>query len=191
MTRAGMLAGIGAVTVAAPARALAQQNVPARRLAIVCEPIDNSPLTTEDMGRFESRLGGALLKTGRFSLVDRQRLDRIIREQGFSNSAYADPHTAARLGKLAGAERFLNVQLAAKTETDRGAFMLTVAYNVTADFNLVDTSTGTISASGSADGDAQDKEPATSGTVSSIALDALQRQAIDACIDDLVGQLTT
>jgi curli biogenesis system outer membrane secretion channel CsgG len=143
------------------------------------------------VSRFRSRLGGALLKTGQFSLVDRDRLDRLIREQGFSNSAYADPHTAARLGKLVGADRFLNVQLSVKVETDRGAFVVTVAYQVSADFTLVDVSTGQINSSGSADGGAQDKVSAGTGNVSSIELEALRRRAIDDCIDDLVQQLTS
>jgi hypothetical protein len=90
-----------------------------------------------------------------------------------------------------GADRFLNVQLSVKVETDRGAFVVTVAYQVSADFTLVDVSTGQINSSGSADGGAQDKVSAGTGNVSSIELEALRRRAIDDCIDDLVQQLTS
>jgi curli biogenesis system outer membrane secretion channel CsgG len=146
--------------------------------------------TQQTISRFDARVGGAMLKTGRFSLVDRARLDKIIREQGFSNSAYADPHTAARLGKLAGAQQFLNITLTSKMEADRGAFMITVDCHVSADFTLVDVSTGRIANSGSADGDAQDKMASGVGNVSLIALENLRRTAIDSCIDDLIQQLT-
>ncbi|NPU83588.1 MAG: hypothetical protein HPY65_03785 [Syntrophaceae bacterium] len=39
-----------------------------------------------------------------FSLVDRQSLDRIISEQKFSQSGLVDPNTAARLGRMVGAQ---------------------------------------------------------------------------------------
>jgi curli biogenesis system outer membrane secretion channel CsgG len=171
-----------------PLQAAAQLAAPVRRVAVVCETTD--PQTQQEIMRFQSRAGGALLKTGRFALVDRTRLDKIIREQGFSNSGYADPHTAARLGKLAGAEQFLNVNLTEKMEADRGAFMVTVACRVSADFTLVDVSTGRIMSEGSADGDAQDKMASGVGNVSSIALENLRRTAVDLCIDDLIQQLT-
>jgi len=187
LTRGQVLAMLASI-VATPRPGSAQTISPPRRAAIICEPLDGA--TAGDVSRFQSRLGGALLKTGHFSLVDRDRLDRVIAEQGFSNSAYADPHAAARLGKLVGAERILNVQLSAKMEADRGAFLVTVACQVSAEFSLVNVSTGQIETSGSADGGAQEKLSAGTGNVSPIELDALRRQAIDGCIDDLVQQLT-
>ncbi len=39
-----------------------------------------------------------------FSLVDRQSLDRVISEQKFSQSGLVDPNTAARLGRMVGAQ---------------------------------------------------------------------------------------
>jgi len=181
---------LGALTArgADPLAALAQ-SARVRRIAVVCDAGDND--SHGDISRFESRLGGALLKSGKFSLVDREVISKLIREQGFSNSAYADPKTASKLGKLAGAERFLFVQLTSKVESDRGSFVTTVAYHVSGDFKLDDVSTGSISSQGSADGDAQDKFSTGSGDVSTIALDKLRRQGIDACIDDLMQQLST
>lgn len=182
--------GLGALVLGNfPLQTLAQSATgPVRRVAIMAEAVD--PETQQSISRFDSRIGGAMLKSDRFTLVDRMRLDKIIREQGFSNSAYADPHTAARLGKLAGAEQFLNITLTSKMEADRGAFMITVACHVSADFTLVDVSTGRVTNSGSADGDAQNKMPSGVGNVSSIELENLRRTALDSCIDDLVQQLT-
>jgi hypothetical protein len=190
VSREHAVVALGALVLCTlPRRALAQAaTASVRRVAIMTEAAD--PQTQESISRFDSRLGGAMLKSGRFSLVDRARLDKIIREQGFSNSAYADPHTAARLGKLAGAEQFLNVTLTSKMEADRGAFMVTIDAHVSADFTLVDVTTGRVINSDSADGDAQDKMASGVGNVSSIELENLRRTAIDSCIDDLVQQLT-
>jgi curli biogenesis system outer membrane secretion channel CsgG len=179
----GAAAALGGVPVVARAQAGT-----ARRLAIVCEPDDDE--SGPVLSRFQTRLGGALLRTGRFTLVDRVHLDRVLREQALSNSAYADPQTAARLGKLVGAQRFLNVELTAKAGADRGGFVTTLAYHVDADFTLVDVSTSGIVASGSADGQGENKVSSARDSVSNVTVDDLRREAIDACVDDLVGQLS-
>jgi curli biogenesis system outer membrane secretion channel CsgG len=48
--------------------------------------------------------GMMLMRSGRIALVDRGEVDRILSEQQFANSGLVDPATAARLGKLMGAE---------------------------------------------------------------------------------------
>ncbi len=55
--------------------------------------------------------GLLLMKPGKFSLVDRTEVDRILKEQQFGSSGVVDPGTAARLGKLMGAEAvmFINI----------------------------------------------------------------------------------
>lgn len=45
-----------------------------------------------------------LLKDGSFSLIERKRISTVLAEQNFSNSERADPGSAARIGKLAGAD---------------------------------------------------------------------------------------
>ncbi len=45
-----------------------------------------------------------LVKDGSFSVVDRQAMDKILAEQNFSNSNRADSSSAAKIGKLLGAD---------------------------------------------------------------------------------------
>lgn len=55
--------------------------------------------------------GMVLMRTGRFSLVDRAQVDALLAEQKFSYSGVVDPATAARLGKMLGAEAVLVVNI--------------------------------------------------------------------------------
>jgi curli biogenesis system outer membrane secretion channel CsgG len=55
--------------------------------------------------------GLALMRTGKVTLVDRTEVDRILAEQEFSASGAVDPGTAARLGRLMGAEAVMLVNV--------------------------------------------------------------------------------
>ncbi len=55
--------------------------------------------------------GMVLLQTGRFSLVDRATLDRILEEQEFSYSGVVDQGTAVELGRLTGAEAVMTISI--------------------------------------------------------------------------------
>jgi curli biogenesis system outer membrane secretion channel CsgG len=57
--------------------------------------------------------GLLLMKPGRFSLVDRTEVDRILQEQQFGSSGVVDPGTAAKLGKLMGAEGVMIINITA------------------------------------------------------------------------------
>jgi curli biogenesis system outer membrane secretion channel CsgG len=45
-----------------------------------------------------------LVTDGRYSVIERKALDKIIAEQNFSNSDRADPNSAAKLGRLLGVD---------------------------------------------------------------------------------------
>lgn len=45
-----------------------------------------------------------LVNTGTYSVIERKAIDKILAEQNFSNSDRADANTAAKLGKLLGAD---------------------------------------------------------------------------------------
>jgi len=63
----------------------------------------------------EDYAGMALLRTGRFSLIDRSALDQILEEQEFSYSGVVDQATAVQLGKLLGAEAVMMISVGAIT----------------------------------------------------------------------------
>ncbi len=48
-----------------------------------------------------------LVKSGKFRVIDRERLDAIMREKNLSLSGDIDPSTATRVGKLLGVQYFL------------------------------------------------------------------------------------
>jgi curli biogenesis system outer membrane secretion channel CsgG len=55
--------------------------------------------------------GMALLRTGRFTLVDRTVVDQLLDEQEFSWSGVVDQATAVQLGKLLGAEAVMTINV--------------------------------------------------------------------------------
>jgi len=48
-----------------------------------------------------------LVKSGGYSVIERQQLDKILNEQNFSNSDRADPASAAKIGKLLGVDAII------------------------------------------------------------------------------------
>jgi curli biogenesis system outer membrane secretion channel CsgG len=59
----------------------------------------------QDVGRGVSDLlVDRLVTDGRYSVIERKELDKIISEQNFSNSDRADPNSAAKLGRLLGVD---------------------------------------------------------------------------------------
>jgi len=48
-----------------------------------------------------------LVKDGGYSVIERKALDKILKEQNFSNSDRADPNSAAKIGKLLGVDAII------------------------------------------------------------------------------------
>ncbi len=73
------------------------------------------PTTGDQAGTsgLEDHAGLLVMKPGRFSLVDRSEVDRILQEQQFGSSGVVDPGTAAKLGKLMGAEGVMTINITA------------------------------------------------------------------------------
>lgn len=61
------------------------------------------------VGKFAGRPG--------FSVIDRQSIEKIIKEQNFQNSDRSSPDTAARIGKIAGVGQIVMVQVDAASYT--------------------------------------------------------------------------
>lgn len=53
----------------------------------------------------------ALMRTGRFTVVDRAAVDKLLAEQEFSFSGVVDPASAARLGRMLGAEAVMLISI--------------------------------------------------------------------------------
>jgi curli biogenesis system outer membrane secretion channel CsgG len=59
-----------------------------------------------------------LMQTGRFTLVDRTVVDRLLDEQEFSYSGVVDVGTAAELGRMMGAEAVMTVNVVSVEHDD-------------------------------------------------------------------------
>lgn len=62
----------------------------------------------QDVGKgIADMLVDRLVNDGKYSVIERKALDKLITEQNFSNSDRADPSSAARLGKLLGVDAII------------------------------------------------------------------------------------
>ncbi|MEM6454233.1 MAG: CsgG/HfaB family protein [Acidobacteriota bacterium] len=61
-----------------------------------------------------------LVKSGKFRVIDRERLNTLMREKNLSLSGDIDPSTAVRAGKLLGVEYFLTGSVTEYGKTDAG-----------------------------------------------------------------------
>lgn len=57
-----------------------------------------------EIARIEDAFVRTFVKTGKFDVVERSRIDAVIQEHDFGRSSYGDPANAARFGKLVGAQ---------------------------------------------------------------------------------------
>lgn len=64
--------------------------------------------TDVDVGRgITDLLVKRLVQDGTYSVIERQAMDKILKEQNFSNSDRANPNSAAKLGKLLGVDAII------------------------------------------------------------------------------------
>ncbi len=106
-------------------------------------------------------LATALVKTGKFAVIERQELDKIVDEQKLGESGLVTPQTAPKVGQLLGAELFV---VGAITECGTkesnigggisvfGGGLKTKKARTVVDIRLINTSTGEIIASESEEG---------------------------------------
>lgn len=74
----------------------------------VLPPTSSLPGLSQAQGLYDYA-GMALLRTGRFTVLDRSEVDRILSEQEFSYSGIVDQTTAVQLGRLMGAEAVMTI----------------------------------------------------------------------------------
>jgi curli biogenesis system outer membrane secretion channel CsgG len=74
-----------------------------------------------DVGReLGGMLANELTSTGAFKVVERQRLDSVLGEQDLGASGRVNPATAAKMGKVTGAQYLITGKVAAYEENTKG-----------------------------------------------------------------------
>ena len=106
--------------------------------------------------RMADALVTSLVQAGRFDVVERERLDLVMNEQNLHQRGLVDPATAARVGKILGAQLvvFGLVTGASEQKIDKFSYDL-IRVEVSMDVRAVDVSTGRVTISETAKGAAE------------------------------------
>ncbi|HBB66989.1 MAG: hypothetical protein A2X28_08125 [Elusimicrobia bacterium GWA2_56_46] len=119
----------------------------------------------------QGRLGGAatdilvteLTKSGKFIVVERDRMEKIMEEQKFQSQGMTDPQTAAQVGRVLGLEAIvLGAVSQFGTKTEGSDYLISQTKkqvaDVTVDIRLVDTQSGQVLMADSGKGQAKSKK---------------------------------
>jgi len=79
--------------------------------AAVLPPTSKLGQDPEPADGLQDQAGMVLMRTGRFTVVDRAVVDQLLEEQAFSYSGVVDPGKAVELGRLLGAEAVLTLNI--------------------------------------------------------------------------------
>ena len=117
------------------------------------------PFTVTDRVRAEAdlrvapMLTTALLKTGRFDVIENEKVQVVLEQQEFQQASYFDPEMKAKLGRMVGATAVLFGELTSATQQkiDKFAYDL-IDTRVRIDVRAVDPTTGRIRFAESAEG---------------------------------------
>jgi curli biogenesis system outer membrane secretion channel CsgG len=137
----------------------------------------------------------SLVQAGRFDVVERDRLDLVMSEQNLATTGRVDPATAARVGRILGAELvvFGLVTGATEQKIDKFSYDL-VRIEVTIDVRAVNASTGRVVISENAKGSAEARIITTaSGEIVSgpTNYDPLYHEAARAALDKSAALVST
>ncbi len=185
-----LCAACGTVSVRVPVMKPAEINMaPYNSVAI-------GGMTGNGNGPISDSLEEALVNSQRFTVVDRQHMDKVLRELQLSSTDLADPNAAARLGKVvtAGAMIFGDVQDSYREQPSEQHFkddknvqhtwhVLRGEANVRANFKIVDVSTGKLIIAKTYEEKRDDTNRGFDKRPEPIDRDSLERQARQAVID--------
>ncbi|MDL1984012.1 MAG: penicillin-binding protein activator LpoB [Deltaproteobacteria bacterium] len=90
-----------------------------------------------------------LVKTGKFDVMERDRLAAIIKEQNLGASGRIDPSTAARIGKIIGVEYIITGAITEYGQSragggGKGVQVGKTGYHATVDIRMINAATGQI-----------------------------------------------
>ena len=187
---AGLLCACGTVAVRVPVMKPAEINMaPYQSVAI-------GAMTGQGDRPLTDSLEEALVNSQRFTVVDRQHMDRVMRELQLSSTDLADPNSAAKLGKVvtAGAMIFGDVSQNYREIPSESSYqddkkvkhtvhMLRGEYYLRATFKVVDVSTGKLIVAKTYEEKRDDTNRAVDRRPEPIDRIALERSARSAVVD--------
>ncbi|MFC2048731.1 CsgG/HfaB family protein [Elusimicrobiota bacterium] len=136
-----------------------------------------------------------LAKTGKFLLIEREKIEKIMMEQSFSMTGAVDPQTAVLAGKLLGASYLLTGSISQfGVNITSSDYLITAGKKQTAeaavDVRVIDTETGSIILAESGKGEASKKTKELLGMGKSSGYDErLEGEALRAAIVSTVKNI--
>ncbi|HYH02705.1 MAG TPA: CsgG/HfaB family protein [Bacillota bacterium] len=186
------------------------------RLRVAVLPFDDGAIQGQDrwwsgdwnVGKGVSdELVTALFNSGKFRVIEREQLDRVLEEQHLSSSGRIDSHTAARIGRILGVQ-ILIMGKVTEFSTDSKGGMINVddrhsiglgiksnTARVTIDARMVDTTSAEIKAAVSGRGEKKKTSLAISVDYNSIAFGSNEFKktnlgiALRDAVNDVAAQL--
>lgn len=138
-----------AMTATETERVESKYTGPKRRIAVV----DFENKTAYGQNRLGSAATDVLItelaKTGKFVVVEREKLNRVLEEQKFQSSGAVDPRTVVKIGKILGVNAIVTGVISQFGEKTQGSDYLIVQSKkqiaeTTIDVRVVDTETGQV-----------------------------------------------
>lgn len=158
-----------------------------------------------DKTAYGGRLGTAasdiliteLAKTGKFIVVERDKIEKLMAEQRLGMSGAIDPNTAAKMGKILGLNAIVTGSISQFGVNTTGADYLLVQRkkqiaDATVDIRVVDTETGQVLYADSGEG----KSTSSTGAVLGLGTrggynETIEGEALRAAISQLVENITS
>jgi len=144
----------------------------------------------------------ALVESDQFTVIEREELDEILKEQGLGQTGLVTPQSAAQVGQLLGVQRIITGSITEfgskenKVGGGIGGFNLgvsTTTARVTVDIRIVNVNTGEIVLAKSAEGEdsstgldnvgVEDIDFHNSNTWDNTQLGIASREAIEQCVE--------
>lgn len=108
--------------------------------------------------KLSDMLSTSLVKSQRFEMVERDKIDRVLKEQNFQMSGMVDESQAIEAGKLLGAEAVVFGSITSVTQTKIDKFAYDVLHTeISVNVRVVNATTGEILLSESATGESESK----------------------------------
>lgn len=132
---------------------------PKRRIAVI-DFENKTPYGQRELGTSASDIIiTEMQKTGQFILIEREKVEKLMDEQHFSNSDAVEPATAAKIGRLLGVNAVVTGSVSQFGQKEQGVD--TIVYqrrsqiaDATVDIRIVDVETGEILVADSGRGEA-------------------------------------
>ena len=121
------------------------------RLAVFPASSNGVKIAASDINSLNDFISLELLKTGHFSLIERKAIDDLLKEQEFGASGVVDASSAAKIGKILGADAVMLTEI---SELKRDTFFQDEnAYDSKVFVRIIDASTAEILFYGKGRGD--------------------------------------